>query len=206
MKLTEGLLGFSGSDYRAKISSREYSYAELATNIYRKRRAIVTSEVSAVCGVVAAHVTGGTSLVGSAWSARNISVEMKKLRLLEEEWARRGQHPLPERTIKDTIIPVLITGAIGVFAFYVDLSMAELTAEAAQAAAQGIPGCEFQGHLVGAIYTVVEKSVAKLGDTLNTLSSVSDTLLREQSTYLPCIYRYNGGGYGDNWGGNGYHF
>lgn len=170
MKIKEGLLGFSSSDYREKISSRDYSYAELATNIYRKRRAIASSKVSTATGVAAVHVTGGASLVGSAWSARNISVEKKKLRLLEEEWARRGQEPLPKRTIKDMVIPVLITGAIGVFSFSIDLAISNATATAAQAAAMGIPGYEFHGHLVGAYYTAIEKGVGKMGNAVNSLS------------------------------------
>lgn len=193
MKIKEGLFGFSSSDYSEKISRREYSYSELATNIYRKRRAIATSKVSTASGVAAAHVTGGMSLVGSAWSGRNISVEKQKLALLEDEWARRGQTRLPKRTVKDMVIPVVIAGAIGVFTFSVDLGIANATATAAQAAAMGIPGFEFHGHLVGAEYTSIEKGAGKLGDAVNTLSSVADILLIERSTYLLRVYRYNGG-------------
>lgn len=162
MKIKEGLLGFSSNKYREKISSPDYSYAELATNIYKKRRSIVSSKTSAVTGVATAHVSGGTSLIGSAWAGRNISVEKQKLELLEEEWERRGQDPLPKRKLTDVIIPILITGAMGVFAFNVDLGIANATHTAATAAAMGVPGYDFNGHAVGAYYDVVEKGM-KMG-------------------------------------------
>ena len=193
MKFKEGLFGFSSSDYREKISSRDYSYAEVATNIYRKRRAIASSKTSAVGGVAAVHVSGGASLVGTAWATRNISVEKKKLRLLEEEWERRGQEPLPKRTLKDTIIPIIITGAIGVFTFSVDLAISNATATAAQAAAMGIPGYEFHGHLVGAYYTSIEKGAGKLGNAVNSLSYVSLTLTMDKAL-ISHVYRYKGRG------------
>ena len=70
MKFKEGLLGFSSSSYCDKISAREYSYAELAKNIYKKRRAINVAKTSAVSSAAAAHVTGGTSLLGTLFLNR----------------------------------------------------------------------------------------------------------------------------------------
>lgn len=176
MKFKEGLLGFSSSSYCDKISAREYSYAELAKNIYKKRRAINVAKTSAVSSAAAAHVTGGTSLLGTGWSMRTVSVEKQKLGLLEEEWERRGQDPLPKRKLKDLWIPVIITGAIGAFTFSVDLAISNATQTAAEAAAMGIPGYEFNGHLVGAWYSAVEKGMGKAGDTINSLPYVANEI------------------------------
>ena len=163
-------LGFSSSKYREKISRKEYSYAELATNIYKKRRAIVSAKTSAVSSAAAAHVTGGASLFGTGLSMRSLSVEKQKLELLEEEWQRRGQDPLPKRKLKDMLIPIVLTGAIGVFAFNVDLGIANATQTAAEAAAMGIPGYEFNGHVIGAYYDTVEKGMGMAGDAVNSVS------------------------------------
>ena len=190
MKIKEGLFGFDSSNYREKISRRAYSYAELATNIYRKRRAITAAKVSAVSGVAAVHVTGGASLVGTAWSARNIAVEKKKLRLLEEEWARRGQEPLPTRTLKDTVIPVVITGAIGALAFSVDLALSNAIEAMAQGPATGFPGYELSGHLVGAYYTALEKGLGSTGNAINPLSSVAPrSTVQEPLIYYGIRYK-----------------
>ena len=165
MKFGEGLFGFDKDDYRTKINARDYSYAKLATNIYKKRRAIAISATSAVGSVAAAHITGGTSLIGTAWSARNISIEKQKPKLLEEEWENnRLQPPLKQRTTKDLVIPIIITGAIGAFAFTVDLAIDHATQTAAEAAAMGIPGYDFHGHLVGAYYTVIEKGASAIAE------------------------------------------
>ena len=172
MKLRESLLGFNNSHYREKISDREYSYATLARNIYRKRRAIGTSKKSALTGAAAVHVTGGMSLVGAAWSARNIAVEKNKLQLLEEEWLRRGQKKLRDlKTAKNTV-NLRITSTAGAVAFTVDFANPHATEEGAQEAAFGTPEYEFNGHLVGAYHHAVEKAEQKLGNAtaVNTLS------------------------------------
>ena len=157
MKLSEGFLGFDKEAYRTKIHARDYSYAKLATNIYKKRRAIAISATSAVGSVAAAHVTGGTSLIGTAWSVRNISVERQKLKLLEGEWkTNRKQSPLKHRMAKDLVIPIIITGTISAFAFTIDLALENIYQEAPETVIMGIPDSVLDGHLVGAYYTVIE--------------------------------------------------
>ncbi len=113
---------FNERDYRRKIRKPDYTHYELVSNIYRKRRNIASSTTSMVTSVATAPVAG-IGVVGLAWSARNMSVDAQKLRLLEKEWARRGQKPLPKRPIKDTLIPVLMTTAVGIFAPFVDIGM-----------------------------------------------------------------------------------
>ena len=106
MKIREAVY-FSKDSYRDKISQPDYSHAELAKNVYVKRRAIWGSGSSVATNVVMAHVTGGLTIVPVAWAARNISVAKQKLRLLEAEWRRRGQSKLPKRK-RDKIVPIVM--------------------------------------------------------------------------------------------------
>lgn len=177
MKLLSGeILNFDSSEYRKKIRQYDYSYHQLATNIYCKRRAIASSKTSVVGTVLCAGVTGGMSIFGTALAGRNISIEKQKLELLEKEWARRGAPPLPKRHIKDMVIPVVLSSAISMFTFTVDLGIANTAANAALAAQMGIAGAEFHGHLVGAYYTGIEKGLSSVSNRAN--RAVSDSRSR----------------------------
>lgn len=171
-------MGFDGDEYSQKISLREYSWDELAKNIYKKRRAIASSMAAAATGLVAAHVSGGTSLVGTVWSTRNIRVEMKKLDLLEAEWARRGQKKLEKRAVNDIVIPIFLASAVGTLAFTVDIGIANESAEAAHAAARGC-AYEFHGHLIGAYWDGIERALSQLGTAVHSIGYVSPPMGRE---------------------------
>jgi hypothetical protein len=158
MRLEE-VFHFNDASYRKKIQRKEFTYAQLAKGIYAKRRNITTSKVTVYTTVICVPVTFGVSLLATANAFRNINVEKRKLFLLEEEWQRCGQTRLPKRFIKDTLIPVILTTAIGVLTFTVDVGISSMAANAAYNAQMGIPSMEFQGHAVGAVYTVVENGM-----------------------------------------------
>lgn len=174
MKLLSGeIIRFNSHEYMMKICKYEYSYYQLATNIYCKRRAIACSRTSVVGTILCASVTGGMSLVGTAIAGRNIIIEKQKLQLLEKEWARRGVPPLPRRHFKDTVIPVVLSSALCMFTFTVDLGIANTAANAALETQMGIAGAEFHGHLVGSFYTGVEKGLSTASNKAN--HAVSDS-------------------------------
>ena len=141
-------LHFNATSYNKRIREKDYTFGELARAIYIKRRHIASSTASAAAGVACAHVSGGMSLVGSAYAGRNISVEKQKLTVLENLWKCTGMAPLPHRHIKDTVIPVVITTAIGVFTFSVDLGLSNAVANGAQASIPGY-GLAISSHLTG---------------------------------------------------------
>lgn len=152
---------FNDAQYRRKISWGWYSYAALATNIYRKRRAILISGISVVASAAAAPLTHGVSLISTAWSLRTLYVTEQKLKLLEAEWARRGQEPLPEHPIEDVVIPILIASTVGLYTFTIDLGLAGVVVAA------GLPDLEVNNHDVGTYYTALECATSKAGKSLN---------------------------------------
>ncbi|KAK7032588.1 hypothetical protein VNI00_012851 [Paramarasmius palmivorus] len=163
MRLGE-VLGFNSSKYREKISDPNYSLQTMALNIYKKRRAIATSGVQVAGGVVAAGISGGVTLAGSAFAARNIHVEKQKLKLLEEEWCTgRRQYPLPKRHIKDMVIPVIIATAVGALAFTVDLGLANAAAQNAMYPIGHPFHYPYDIHAVGLYYNAVERGSQAIG-------------------------------------------
>ncbi|KIM87776.1 hypothetical protein PILCRDRAFT_3526 [Piloderma croceum F 1598] len=160
MRLKEAL-HFNKKDYKTRMKQKDYTFGELAVDIYQKRRRIASSKVSIGTGVACAHLTGGTSLLSSAYAGRNISVEKQKLALLEDRWASTGIDPLPKRPIKDTLIPIVISTAIGAFAFSVDLAISNAVATAADAAQLGLSGYALpvSSHLISGEYGGVEKGM-----------------------------------------------
>ena len=159
-------LHFSATSYDKRIHDKDYTFGELARDIYLKRCHIASSTTSAAAGIACAHVSGGVSLFGSAYAGRNVSVEKQKLTLLEHLWESTGVEPLPHRHIKDTVIPVVITTAVGVFTFSVDLGLSNAVANAAQA---GIPGYELaiSSHITGGEFSGVEKGMGWVGERIN---------------------------------------
>lgn len=123
MKFTESL-HFSQKKYREDLRTKNLSHIALAKEIYRKRSKRLSSKVSAGAGVAAAFVTGGHSLVASAYSGRNISVESQKLAILEEEWAHRGHPPLAESTLRDKVIPITVAFGASLFTLGLDVALA----------------------------------------------------------------------------------
>ncbi|KAF7974354.1 hypothetical protein HWV62_12304 [Athelia sp. TMB] len=168
MRLKE-ILNFSSSDYEDRIRGKNYTFGELARDIYIKRRAIASSKASAVTSAAAVHVTGGTSLFGTAYAGRNISVEKQKLALLERFWEDSGAAPLPRRHIKDTVIPIALATAVGVFAFSVDLAIANAVSTAATAAQMGIPGYTLpvSSLVISGEYFAIEKGMGWAGKKVN---------------------------------------
>ncbi|KAK7032589.1 hypothetical protein VNI00_012852 [Paramarasmius palmivorus] len=120
MHPSEVFHGLNEAKYREKISNPQYELDTIKANITKKRRTIAASRVQVVVGVAAAGVSGGASLFGTAYSARNIDIEKQKLQLLEEELERRGQERLPRHLIADTIVPGVIAGTVGALALSVD--------------------------------------------------------------------------------------
>ena len=163
------ILKFSSSDYEDRIREKNYTYGELARDIYCKRRAIASSKASAVSSAAAVHVTGGTSLFGTAYAGRNISVEKRKLAALERFWEKSGASPLPKRHIKDTIIPIALATAVGVFAFSVDLAISNAVSTAASAAQMGIPGYALpvSSLVISGEYFGIEKGMGWAGKKVN---------------------------------------
>jgi hypothetical protein len=123
MRPSEGFHGLNEAKYREKISNPAYELAMIKVNITKKRRTIAASRVQVVVGVAAAGVSGGASLFGTAYSARNIDIEKQKLQPLEEELERRGQERLPRHLVADTIVPSVIAGTVGALALSVDMGL-----------------------------------------------------------------------------------
>ncbi|KAJ8507398.1 hypothetical protein ONZ45_g10232 [Pleurotus djamor] len=156
---------FDSAAYEAKISNPAYTLKELALNIYRKRRAITTAKVQVAGGVVMAPVTVGLSLIGSAVGLRTLDVEEQKLHLLQVQWACRGQHPLPTRYIKDTLIPIVITTSLGLLGFFLDF---------------------------GAATAVFQQAMYHLGDTLHVSAATSGVAQRAYDSLVGPAYQYMG--------------
>ncbi|TFK66405.1 hypothetical protein BDN72DRAFT_844407 [Pluteus cervinus] len=83
-------------------------------------------------------------------------VEANKLRLLEEEWRRRGQWPLPERPLQDTIFPIILTCATGALSVLITLDLFTPV----NLLVQRVPGRDtfLRGHHVGTWITSAVKS------------------------------------------------
>lgn len=159
MKFKE-TLHFSQKKYREEQRSK--SHVEIAQAIYRKRSKRLTSKVSTGVSVAAAVVTGGHSLVASAISGRNISVESQKLEILEEEWANRGQPRLPESTARDKIIPVTIAFGASLFTVGLDVALAGASPDQFF---QLTPDPQLNEFLIGNVYYKgVEKGVSAAGN------------------------------------------
>ena len=169
MRLSEAV-GFDTQEYTNKLFTRNND--DLAEHIYKKRRAIASSTTSAVAGVAAAHVSAGASLVGTAWSARNVSVECQKLGLLEDEWARRGLIALAARPFVDAIIPAAIAGTVGAFAYDVDVALGPAAGMAVSAAPLHVPSYGLPPHIARVAYDGVEYGMNKLGNAANPVGYV----------------------------------
>ncbi|KAI0083857.1 hypothetical protein BDY19DRAFT_910324 [Irpex rosettiformis] len=117
------LMHFDEGAYISKISQPSYPDDVLRKNIYRKRRQTVSSRFAVGAGVGLAHVTGGASLASSAYGARTLSVASQKLVLLEREWERREHPTLPEHFMRDTVLPMAISTAVGAATVGFDLGL-----------------------------------------------------------------------------------
>ena len=148
MKLSE-IAHFSEDKYREHIADKYSNDQDLGTEIYKKRAKRLSSKVRVGVGAAAAPLTGGGTLVSAAFSGRNISVESQKLELLEEEWANRGYAPLPERRLKDKIVPVLLTAATSTFAAGMDAVFAVASPDQF---AQLVPNTEINDFLISNVY------------------------------------------------------
>lgn len=119
---------FNEKKYRKRLAKKKFSDERLATEIYKKRAKRLTSAVRVAVGAVSAFFTAGGSLVAAAIAARNISVQSQKLKVLEGEWAGRGHPELPERMLKDKIIPAVVTAATGTLAVGIDAKIMNMGA------------------------------------------------------------------------------
>lgn len=117
--------------YRCKIRSSHYPTSTLRDNIYQKRRAIVVAGTTIYGGLMLSTATSGTSLLALPLPARKIDVEKQKLRLLEAEWIQRGHNKLPSRTVKDEVIPCLVTGAATAVCYGIDIGIAHAAGDVA---------------------------------------------------------------------------
>jgi hypothetical protein len=161
--------GFSSSKYRQRIAGKLPH--QLIYDIYKKRRALTTSGVGVVVGVVCAHLTGGASLVAAAWHGRNCNVEKRKLRLLEQEWRSRGGDELPDRYVEDILIPLVISTTIGTFTFCMDVGLSSPCVDSAIAAAfsehTGLPAEAFPKDVFGVAFSAGEYAAAVTGEKVN---------------------------------------
>jgi hypothetical protein len=133
------LLHFDQQAYLQKISRPFYPDPDLYDNIHRKRRQTASSGFSIGAGVALAPVTAGMSLASSAYGARTLDIANKKLALLEWEWARRGYAPLPHHHIRDTILPMAVSGAVNVLTLGMDMGLGSAGANAvSQAGVHGM--------------------------------------------------------------------
>ncbi|KAF8192187.1 hypothetical protein BJ912DRAFT_963222, partial [Pholiota molesta] len=119
----QGDFPFDEDEYLNTISGKYFSHTALAKEIYRKRAKRLSAKVHTGMGILAATLTGGAALVGTAIAGRNISVESQKLEMLEAEWARRGQPMLPKSKFKDKIIPITIAVGTSLFAVGIDIAL-----------------------------------------------------------------------------------
>lgn len=162
MRLKE-TYNFSRKDYLERKS--EERNEDIRQNIYAKRRNLITAKTSAVIGVLCVPVTAGMSLLGVAYQWRNISVEKRKLKMLNQIWLQERENEwLEHRPFKDKWVPMFITSLLGCFIFSVDLGISNASATAAYAAQQGIYGYEFNAHAVGAYYDGIEKGLGTAGN------------------------------------------
>ena len=166
MKITE-VLHFDSCKYTERISQPNYPYTKLQDNIYRKRRNILCSKVSALGSLACSHVTGGMSLCGTIYSGRNLDVQERKLALLEAEWVRRGGDPLVQRYFKDTVMPLITTGAVCAFTLGADIGAH--AAAPACAAHMAPPADQLHQHLVNAMHTVAEHGLQYVANKVNTI-------------------------------------
>jgi hypothetical protein len=161
--------GFSSTNYRERITKKLPH--QLIYDIYKKRRALTKSGVGVVFTVLCAHATGGISLLGTAWHARTRNVEKRKLTLLEQEWHSRGGDELPDRYVKDMLIPLVISTTIGAFTFCVDVGLSSPCVDSSMAAAfsqhTGLPAEAFSKEVIGVAFFAVEQVAAGAGKMFN---------------------------------------
>lgn len=165
---------FSRKSYRDRKLDDEPD--ALRENIYAKRRNLITAKTSALIGVLCVPVSGGASLLGVAYQIRNISVEKRKLAVLDHIWiVDRGEEQLAHRAFKDKWLPMAIISLLGCFIFNVDMGISNASASAAYAAQQGLYGYDFNVHAVGAYYDAVEKGIGTAGNKVVKYNSNRDS-------------------------------
>ncbi|KAF9479929.1 hypothetical protein BDN70DRAFT_920900 [Pholiota conissans] len=162
MKLKETFY-FNKDDYRSTIAKKDFSHTDLAKEIYRKRAKKLSAKVRAGVSLAAATVTGGASLLSSAHSARNISVENQKLKLLEEEWRRRGQPELPKSKLKDKIIPITIAAGTSLFTVGIDIALSGASPDQFYQVMPNMDPAVNEYIISHAYYPVVESALGSTG-------------------------------------------
>ncbi|KIJ53480.1 hypothetical protein M422DRAFT_42621 [Sphaerobolus stellatus SS14] len=113
MKLLKSkeIIHFNSDKYAEEISNEEsYTLEMLALNIYKKRRAITSSKTSIATSVVGAAVTGGISLIGTAMSARSISVENRNSPFLKRNERIEVKEPCPNDVLRICSFPLSSLG------------------------------------------------------------------------------------------------
>lgn len=99
---------FDEADYVLKLQS--LSDQELRSREVRAYRQHVTSSASIGSGLGFAFLTGGVSLLGSAYGGRRLYLAKKKLELIQDELKKRGLES-HEPTKRDFFIPLGISVA-----------------------------------------------------------------------------------------------
>jgi hypothetical protein len=160
MKIKE-TFHFDEDEYLNTISGKYFSHTALAKEIYRKRAKRLSAKVHTGMGILAATLTGGAALVGTAIAGRNISVESQKLEMLEAEWARRGQPKLPKSKFKDKIIPITIAVGTSLFAVGIDIALSGASPDQFY---QFTPDADLNGYIVSSYYTIVDKGLGSAGN------------------------------------------
>lgn len=165
MRLPKEIFRFSSKGYRAEMENLDDE--ELQLKIYKKRRNITLSKTSATVGFCCLGVTGGTSLIGMIYHFRNLSVEKRKRKILEEFWSDRFDgEVLPERSFQDKWFPMALGIALGCFIWNVDLAILNQDQFAAYAATQGVAGYEAVSHAASAMISGEEKVLGTVGNKI----------------------------------------
>jgi hypothetical protein len=160
MKIKE-TFHFDKREYVNTISGKNFTYTELAKEIYRKRAKKLSAKTKTGIGILAATATGGASLVGSALAGRNMSVESQKLKMLEAEWARRGQPKLPKSKLKDRIIPITIAVGTSLFAIGIDIALSGASPDQLY---QFTPNADLNEFIISKNYQLMDQALSSAGN------------------------------------------
>lgn len=193
----DDLFGFDEAKYRSKVANWEAAHLRKSEVV--KLRQENGAVASGLGGVFLAPMTGGLSLLGSAYGARRYSIASQKLKIIQEELDTRG---LPRHTLtdRDEVIPVLSSMVgLGVgFGVGLDAAagaagdhIAGTAAQQAAAAPSGVAG----HHLTSSAETFIGSHAAQVAarqgmqrglsmtfcETVNTPGYTSQTLTKNRT-------------------------
>jgi hypothetical protein len=135
---------FDSKRYRAKASAMN-NHA-LREKIFKQRRRTSAYVTSAAVSAAHAPVTGGLSLIVTAYTARRLHITRQKIKILDAEWLGRPGYEhrtLPRNRIRDILIPAAIGVAVAEGADVLGETLA--AAGSAAVADAGYDGADYLG-------------------------------------------------------------